>query len=105
MMFSRPNTFDVNRDIIKPSEEALQAARGKEGKLTFLGKELNPNWCVDMARELAKAGQQAKARMKMRDGAAIVKKDLTEGHCYIRHRRYYEHGTKARCHKWPIAAI
>lgn len=76
--FSRPNSFDVNYDFIKPFVSFLEKSNGEAGKVEIRGEEgLNPGTLEDVARSTAATGNDAGAWLLEEEGRKPVRKRLS----------------------------
>lgn len=64
----RPNTFDVNKDIIKPLEQTVSDLEGQKARTSITGKNLDKPQLVDASRSVATTGDGAEASIVDKDG-------------------------------------
>lgn len=75
---ARPNAFDVNEDIVKPAQKALDELQGQSGSVKFLGESLDAEGLEEITRSMAAQGQEAKARLKMAGSARPIYRSLNQ---------------------------
>lgn len=72
---TRPNAFDIEKDIVKPLEEYTREAGADTGSTTVRGQALKLEPLEDIARSAAATGDNASARLKLNQrGRAVVRR-------------------------------
>lgn len=73
---SRPNVMDVNRLLVRPLEEYIEAADGEKGRAIVEGKSLKLETIEAVARSAASTGDDAGATIKPDEKASKINKRL-----------------------------
>lgn len=76
MEFSRPNPWDVERDLQKPLEDTLAKIGGNAGATTFKGSALVTSELASLAHAVAATGNDARARLRTSKSAKLTTKRL-----------------------------
>lgn len=73
--FKRPNAFDIN-DFFGPLQDFLSEADGEKGKVIMEGEDLNTDPLEEIARSAGATGDDASARIKIKEGEKYQIKNL-----------------------------
>lgn len=77
MSFSRPNPVDVEELYHLPMERLLQQTEGDTGETTLKGEDLDRETLEELARSVAAAGDEVKARIQVSDESSPVLKRMS----------------------------
>jgi len=74
--FGKPNPFDVEADFHRPMEKYLEETGGSKGKATVQGEDLDRDKIEEVTRSVASTGNDASARLRMKEGQRPVTRHL-----------------------------
>lgn len=74
--FTKPNPFDVERDLHAPMQSYLREIGGSKGRATVQGTDLNKDSVEDVTRSVASTGNDASARIRRKKGQRPVTRRL-----------------------------
>lgn len=61
--FPRPNAFDVEEDLLKPGQRAIDHARAEKGKVELFGYELDKTYVEELTRSVTSLGEMGGAKI------------------------------------------
>ena len=74
--FGKPNPFDVEADFHRPMEKYLEETGGNKGRATVQGDDLDRDRIEEVTRSVASTGNDASARLRMKEGQRPVTRHL-----------------------------
>lgn len=96
VFFTRPNPFDVEADFLRLMERLTQETDGSAGSTTIKGTALDREPLTKLVRSAAATGDDAKARLRLREGERPVQRSLRGANARLSQERVETTDEKAR---------
>lgn len=74
--FGRPNPWDAEEEFHKPMQRLVEATDGEGGSTTLKGEGLREETLEELTRSIASTGDDARARLLLKEGGPPVNRSL-----------------------------